>query len=228
MFIGQLLVQVKAVDLSEFGMDKEIIVIDDCSTDKTAEIVESHEGVVLLRQEKNGGKGSAVKRGVKEAAGDMIIIQDADLEYDPNDYIPMIRAIQNDGVDVVYGSRYMHGEGSNWIARWIDAKNENQSWSAYLGGRSLSWAGFLFAGQYLTDTVTALKLFRKEIIKPMELVTTGFELDHEITSRLLASGNSIVEVPISYFPRSKEEGKKIGFSDWARGVKTFIRFGKHK
>lgn len=225
-FIGQLLDQVEAVDLSVFNMEKEIIVIDDCSTDNTAEIVTSHENVMFLQQEKNQGKGSAVRRGIAAMTGDLAIIQDADLEYDPNDYVAMIKAIKQPDVNVVYGSRYMHGKGNNIVSRWVDAKNDNQSWEAYLGGRSLSFMGYIFAGQYLTDTVTALKLFERDVIKSMVLVTSGFELDHEITSKVLAGGNLIKEVPISYFPRSKEEGKKIGFSDWITGMKTFIRFGK--
>jgi dolichol-phosphate mannosyltransferase len=106
----------------------------------------------------------------------------------------------------------------------LTGKHPNQSWPAYLGGQSLSFIALVCTGRYLTDTVTALKLFRREVIRPLRLCTTGFELDHEISSKVLAGGNRIVETPISYFPRSKEEGKKIGLKDWFRALKTFFRY----
>jgi len=223
-YIGELLALVQAVDLSEFDLGKEIIVIDDCSTDETASIVCGIDDVRLISQEENRGKGSAVRRGLDAATGDYIIIQDADLEYDPKDYLVMLQAL-GDGVNVVYGSRYLHGNGSTWLTRLIDAKNKNQSWKAYLGGRSISIACLLFTGVFLTDTVTALKLFRSDVLEPFSFVTDGFELDHEITSKVLGSRHHIEEVPIKYFPRTKEEGKKIGFSDWYTALKTFYRFG---
>ncbi len=214
-FIGTLLDQIKAVDLSSFGCSKEIIVVDDCSKDRTADVVEGHSGVVLRRMERNGGKGRAVRAGIERATGDYLIIQDADLEYDPNDYVPMLRALVDGRGDVVYGSRYMHR-----------GKHPSQTWAAYLGGRSLSLVALAFTGRYLTDTVTALKLFSRGDIATLPLETSGFELDHEITSRMLARGKRIVEVPISYMPRSKAEGKKIGLRDWFIGFRTFWRYGR--
>ena len=214
-FIGALLDQIKAVDLSAFGLAKEIIVVDDCSRDRTAAIVESHTGVTLRRLERNGGKGRAVRAGIERATGEYLIIQDADLEYDPNDYVPMLRALFDRRGDVVYGSRYMNR-----------GKHASQTWAAYLGGRSLSLFALVFTGRYLTDTVTALKLFSRADIAALPLETTGFELDHEITSKMLARGKRIVEVPIRYMPRSKSEGKKIGVSDWFIGVRTFWRYGR--
>lgn len=212
-FIGTLLRQIKAVDLSPLGIDKEIIVVDDCSRDRTAEIVAAEPGVVLRRMEMNGGKGRAVRAGIGVATGEYLIIQDADLEYDPNDYVPMVRALLSGQADVVYGSRYM-GTG----------KRACQSWTAYLGGRSLSLFALAFTGRYLTDTVTALKLFKRSELASLPLETTGFETDHEITARMLARGLRIVEVPIRYAPRSRAEGKKIGLRDWFLGVTTFWKY----
>jgi dolichol-phosphate mannosyltransferase len=212
-FIGTLLQQILAVDLARLGFDKQIIVVDDCSKDRTAEIAAAVAGVTLKRMAANGGKGKAVRAGIALATGEYLIIQDADLEYDPNDYVPMLQALLAGRGDVVYGSRYM-GRG----------RHANQPLAAYLGGRSLSLAALLFARTYLTDTVTALKLFRTVDIKSLDLETDGFELDHEITARLLARGRRIVEVPIRYAPRTREQGKKIGARDWFIGVRTFFRY----
>ncbi len=212
-FIGTLLTQIKAVDLSAFGLTREIIVVDDCSKDRTAAIVEAEAGVELLRMPQNGGKGKAVRAGIARATGDYLIIQDADLEYDPNDYRPMLEALLSGKGTVVYGSRYMRS-----------GRHANQSLAAYLGGRSLSLIALAFTGTWLTDTVTAYKLFRREELAALPLETSGFELDHEITARMVAGGARIVEVPISYAPRSKAEGKKIGLRDWFIGFRTFWRY----
>jgi dolichol-phosphate mannosyltransferase len=212
-FIGTLLEKIRAVDLAPLGLTMELIVVDDCSKDRTAAIVEAVPGVRLIRQPKNAGKGRAVRAGIEAAHGDLLIIQDADLEYDPQDYIPMLRALLDGRADIVYGSRYL-GRG----------RHDNQSLAAYLGGRSLSLVAWLFTGTFLTDTVTAFKLFRRQDIAALPLETSGFELDHEITSRMLARGKTIVEVPIRYYPRSREEGKKIGLRDWFIGTRTFWRY----
>lgn len=223
-FIGRLLEKVLAVDLSRFGLNKEVIVVDDCSTDRTAEIVRGYPGVILMSQSRNMGKGAAVRAGIALATGDYLIIQDADLEYDPNDYLPMIEALLVDGVGAVYGSRYLKHPGRGRMINLLTGKHPNQSWLAYLGGQSLSFIAWICTGRYITDTVTALKLFRREVIKPLELRSNGFELDHEISSKILARGHRIREAPISYFPRSKAEGKKIGLRDWFTALKTFYRY----
>lgn len=220
-FIGTLLEQVLAVDLSQFGLAKQVIVVDDCSRDRTAEIAASVEGVTVKRQARNGGKGGAVRSGIDAATGEYLIIQDADLEYDPRDYVPMLAAMLAGRAPVVYGSRYMGDPGRPAWTRLAGAKHAQQSWRAYIGGRSLSLVALACTGRYLTDTVTALKLFRREVISSLDLVTEGFELDHEITAKVLAKGHRIVEVPIRYMPRSKEEGKKIGWRDWFIGTRTF-------
>jgi len=214
-FIGALLRQIDAVDLTSFGVRKEIIVVDDCSRDATASIAASVPAIRVIRLEKNGGKGGAVRAGIAAATGELLIIQDADLEYDPRDYIPMLQALLNGTGDVVYGSRYL-GRG----------RHPNQSLAAYAGGRSLSVIAWLFTGRFLTDTVTAYKLFRREDAAALTLETSGFELDHELTAKLLARGKTIVEVPIRYAPRSKAEGKKIGVRDWFIAVRTFWKYGR--
>jgi dolichol-phosphate mannosyltransferase len=212
-FIGRLLEQVAAVDLLSIGASREVIVVDDCSRDRTAAIVAASPGVRLHRLTENSGKGRAVRAGLELATGDYVIIQDADLEYDPDDYVPMMRALLDGRGDVVYGSRYMAG-----------GRHAGQSVTAYLGGRSLSLVCRLTTGTYLTDTVTALKLFPRLLLMQLDLRTSGFELDHEITAKVLAKGLRIVEVPVRYYPRSRDEGKKIGARDWFIGVRTFMRF----
>ena len=212
-FIGTLLERIRAVDLASVGISAEIIVVDDCSRDRTAEIATRVPGVRLVRMPVNGGKGKAVRAGIATATGDLLIIQDADLEYDPNDYLPMVRALREQGADIVYGSRYLQR-----------GRYPGQSWAAYLGGRSLSLVALLCTGRYINDTVTALKLFPRTLLADLTLHTSGFELDHEITAKLLARGCRIVEVPITYHPRSKAEGKKIGLRDWFVGAKTYWRY----
>jgi dolichol-phosphate mannosyltransferase len=212
-FIGTLLERVREVDLTPLGLTKEVIVVDDHSADRTSEIVRGFPEARLHRLPVNGGKGQAVRQGIVMATGRYLIIQDADLEYEPADYIPMLRALLAGEGDVVYGSRYL-GHG----------RHPHQSLAAYIGGRSLSVAAWLTTGRFLTDTVTAYKLFHRTDIVALDLQTSGFELDHEITARILARGRRIVEVPIRYAPRSREEGKKIGARDWLTALRTFWRF----
>lgn len=223
-FIDGLIDQVVAVDLSRLGMTKQLIVVDDGSRDRTVEIVQARSDVELLIQEKNQGKGAAIRRGIDHAIGDYIIIQDADLEYDPQDYISMLEKILTTGDDPVYGSRYLGDPKRGGVYNFWAAKRSGQSWKAYLGGRSLSLAAQMLTGKYLTDTVTALKLFRGPVLQGLSLETTGFETDHEITSKILHQGHDIHEVSIRYFPRSIEDGKKIGLSDWLKAWRTFGRY----
>jgi dolichol-phosphate mannosyltransferase len=212
-FIGTLLQQVLAVDLGPLGVSKEIIVIDDCSTDRTPTIVASVPGIRLHRMPRNGGKGRAVRAGIERATGEYLIIQDADLEYDPQDYVPMVRAMLDGRADVIYGSRYL-GRG----------RHPGQSLAAYAGGRSLSLVMLACTGGYLTDTVTALKLFPRRLLPDLRLETAGFETDHEITAKVLARGLRIAEVPVRYYPRSRAQGKKIGLRDWFKAARTFWRY----
>jgi dolichol-phosphate mannosyltransferase len=225
-FIGTLLEQISAVDLSGLSTAKQVIVVDDCSRDRTAAIAAGVPGVQVIRQPVNGGKGQAVRAGVAAATGEYLIIQDADLEYDPRDYVPMLDALLAGKAEAIYGSRYLPDPTRGWFYNLVKGKHARQSWPAYLGGRSLSLVALAATGTYLTDTVTALKLFHREMLTELTLETTGFELDHEITSKYLARGHRIVEVPIRYYPRSKAEGKKIGLKDWFRGTRTFLKYRK--
>lgn len=209
-YIGALLDRIGGLDLAPLGITKEVIVVDDGSSDRTAEIAASRTWVTVRRLTRHAGKGRAVREGIAAAAGDYLIIHDADLEYDPRDWVPMLRALVAGEGDAVYGSRYLdHG------------RHAQQSVAAYLGGRSLSLVGWLFTGRYLTDTVTALKLVHRADIAAIPLETNGFEIDHEITARLLARGRHIVEVPVTYRPRTRAEGKKIRATDWLRAVATY-------
>ncbi len=223
-FLGTLLERIRSVDLAQLGVRPQIIVVDDHSSDRTGEIAAGYPDVTLARHERNRGKGAAVRTGLELASGDFIIIQDADLEYDPGDYVPMLSALLSGRADVVYGSRYLKHPGRGRLANLWSGKHPSQSWTAYLGGQSLSLVALAMTGTYLSDTVTALKLFRREVLTPLVLATSGFELDHEITAKVLAGGARIVEVPIRYAPRSRAEGKKIGYRDWFVAIRTFWRF----
>jgi dolichol-phosphate mannosyltransferase len=223
-YIGTLLERIVAVDLAAVVVSREIIVVDDGSADATADVAERH-GVRVLRQRANAGKGAAVRAGIAAATGTHVLIQDADLEYDPRDYLPMLAALHHRGGEVaVYGSRYLNPASANGDVRMRLGPWPGQSWPAFLGGRSLSLAAWLTTGRFLTDTVTALKLLPRELLADLHLQTTGFELDHEISAKILSRGVRIEEVPIRYQPRSKAEGKKIGASDWWRALRTFWRF----
>ena len=220
-FLGTLLERIRRVDLGVLGARIEVIVVDDGSRDRTVEIARE-AGVRVHELPENRGKGGAVRAGIDRTEGDFVIIQDADLEYDPEDYAPMLRELLESGADAVYGSRYLsHGRG---LRGWWLGRHPAQGHTAYLGGRTLSFAGILCCGHYVTDTVTALKLFPGEVIRSLPLETSGFELDHEITARVYARGGRIREVPISYAPRSRAEGKKIGLRDWFTGWRTFWRY----
>lgn len=222
-FVGTLIERIKAIDLRPVGFAPQLIVVDDGSRDRTAEIVSAIPDVHLVRKP-NGGKGSAVIAGIAAATGDYVMIQDADLEYDPRDYVPMLEPVAAGRATIVYGSRYLKHPGSGALRNLVSGRHPQQSLTAYLGGQSLSFIGLLFTGRYLTDTVTALKLFPRPLLIELGLQSPGFELDHEITAKVLARRHAILEVPIRYYPRSRAEGKKIGLRDWFRAIHTFRRY----
>jgi glycosyltransferase involved in cell wall biosynthesis len=212
-FIGTALERVLAVDLAAAGFEREVIVVDDRSSDGTGRVAHSFPGVTVHRLPRQSGKGSAVRAAVELARGDYLVIQDADLEYDPADIVPMLKALDSTGAHAVYGSRYLHG-----------APHPGQSRLAYLGGRSLSVAVKVLTGEWVSDVATALKLLPLPLLRDLTLVSTGFELEAEVTIKLLARGCRIVEVPVSYEPRTRAEGKKVAFPDLLRSLVTLARF----
>jgi len=220
-FIGKLLKIILAVDLRSIGFEREIIVVDDGSKDKTAAEARKFNEVIVYSKA-NGGKGSATKYGIKRASGDWILIQDADLEYDPNDYIPLLRPTSKaKGPITVYGSRVI-GRGAN--RSWLPGKYKGQSILNWGANIFLSIWAFILYGRYITDTLTGYKVYPAKILQNFAIETTGFETDHEITAKLLRSGVKIVEVPASYRPRSVEEGKKIRARDFFIALITFWKF----
>lgn len=221
-FIRTLLEQIHQVPLEHIGFTKEIIVVDDGSTDKTFELASNFPGVHCLRQA-NQGKGAAVQKGISISTGDYVIVQDADLEYDPQDYMVMLREIKDDKPLVVYGSRPL-GIWRSGTSCGLPGKHRQQAWGPWFANVVLSlWTGLLY-GRRITDPLTAYKLYPLQILRRMNVKTHGFETDHELTAKLAKMGIPIKEVPIAYQPRSVEEGKKIRARDGLIAVWTLLKF----
>lgn len=196
-----------------FDYEKEIIVVDDGSTDGTRKILDDLKkkfNFILLEHAKNSGKGSAIKTALKKITGDLVLIQDADLEYDPKDYQNLLRTFGKDS-PVVYGSRNL-------------GKARRGYFLFFLGGRSLTFFLNLMFSSNLTDINTGYKLFRTDIIKNINLKTNGFEFCEEVTAKVLKSGYPIKEVPIHYYPRKFSEGKKLRFRDGLIAIWTIIKY----
>jgi glycosyltransferase involved in cell wall biosynthesis len=220
--IGTLLRRVLEVPNERLGFRKEVIVVNDGSRDRTEEVVRQFPSVTCVTQVPNQGKGKAVSRGIQEATGDYILIQDADLEYDPNDYVTLLGALSRG--DVVYGSRTLGQRRAQPGFALFPGKHPRQGIGPWLARVVLTWWALLIYGRWITDTLTAYKLYPAEAVKRMDIKTSGFETDHEITAKLIRTGYSIVEVPIAYEPRSVAEGKKIKPSDGLVALWTFLRF----
>lgn len=202
----------KQVEEVDFGLEKEIILIDDFSTDGTRELYKNIPYKVLYHQ-RNMGKGAALRTGLMSATGDIIIIQDADLEYNPKDYKPLVNLIETDVADVVYGSRL------------ADTRNSGKFLMlSYLANVFLTLMTRVLYGVYMTDMETCYKAFRTDVIKGISIKSNRFDFEPEITAKVLKKNVRFMEVPISYNARSNEEGKKIGWKDGVQAMWTLLKY----
>lgn len=216
--IEDVLSKVSNIDL---GCEKEIIIVDDFSTDGTVDYLKSLEksdsAIKIFYHGKNMGKGVALRNGFSMASGDVIIIQDADLEYDPEDYPKLLKPIFENKADVVYGSRFSGGDSHRVLYFWH-----------YLGNKLLTFFSNIFTNLNLTDMEVCYKVFRREILKQMELKENRFGFEPEFTAKISRINCRIYEVGISYSGRTYSEGKKINWKDGIRALYVIIKYGIFK
>lgn len=212
----------KVIDTKlNYDIEKEFIIVDDCSTDGTFEVVEQFSksrptvNIRTFRQPNNQGKGAAIHKGIDLATGDFVVIQDADLEYDPADYNLLLKPMMNEFADVVYGSRFMGGGPHRILFYWHS-----------IGNKFLTSLSNMFTNLNLTDMETCYKMFRSEIIKNVVLTENRFGFEPEVTSRISRiPAIRIYEVGISYYNHTYDEGKKIGAKDGFRAIYCILKFG---
>ena len=202
----------KLIEEVDFGLDKEIILIDDCSTDGTKELYKNLPYKVLYHNS-NKGKGASLKTGIKAATGDIILIQDADLEYNPKDYIPLVEIIKNNEADVVYGSRLANA-----------SNNKNFLLLSYIANITLTFLTQILFRTKLTDMETCYKAFRADILKNIEINATRFEFEPEITAKILKRNLRFKELPITYNARGASQGKKITWLDGVQAIFALVKY----
>ena len=194
----------------------EIIVVDDKSTDGSSEILDKEIKPLVsqvIHHEVNQGKGGALRTGFAHATGDVVIIQDADLEYDPDEYPKVVMPVVLRECEVCYGSRFL-----NQAAKGL--------WANRIANKVLTWLSNLFTHEHLTDMETCYKCFKREVIQSIDIQENRFGFEPEITAKLAMKGIRIKEVPIAYYPRTSEEGKKIGFKDGLRAIYCIWKYRK--
>lgn len=218
--IHLILDKIKNVSLID-NLHKEIIIINDCSTDDTKEIVleylDNHSDLEIryYEHESNKGKGAAIRTGIKNATGEYLVIQDADLEYDPNEFNLLLKPVLGGYADVVYGSRFMGGKPHRILFFWHS-----------IGNKFLTFISNMFTNLNLTDMETGYKLFRTKIIKGIKLEENRFGFEPEITAKISKLKNiRIYEIGISYYGRTYLEGKKINWKDGVRAIYCVIKYG---
>lgn len=217
--IHLILDRVKAVSLLD-NIAKEVIIVNDCSKDNTEEAIQAYMAanselnIQYFKHEVNQGKGAALHTGIQKATGDFVIIQDADLEYDPNEYNILLQPILDGFADVVYGSRFMGGNPHRILFFWHS-----------LGNKMLTFLSNMFTNLNLTDMETCYKLFRREIIQNLQLKEKRFGFEPEVTAKVARVPKiRIYEVGISYYGRTYEEGKKIGWKDGFRAIWCILKY----
>jgi 2-polyprenyl-3-methyl-5-hydroxy-6-metoxy-1,4-benzoquinol methylase len=215
--VGELVRRVLAVSAPEIR-ELELLLIDDGSKDGSLDILrrlaaENPDRIRLLEQGKNQGKGAAIRRGIAEATGDLILFQDADLEYDPRDYPRLVRPFLEDSADVVYGSRYLPSERRRVLY-----------YRHTMGNRLLTTLSNWFTDLHLTDMETCYKVFRASLLKSIPIRSNDFAMEPEITAKVAKRDCRIFEVPISYLGRTYREGKKIGWRDAVKALRTIIKY----
>ena len=203
---------IKKVEEIDFGLEKEIILVDDFSTDGTKELYANISHKVLYH-EVNQGKGAALKTGLKEATGDIIIIQDADLEYNPQDYLPLVELIKDNKYDVVYGSRFLNRDN-----------NKRFLILSFIANKTLTLITNILFRAKLTDMETCYKAFKKDFIKNIDIKSNRFDFEPEITAKVLKQKLRFTELPITYNGRAFDEGKKITWKDGLQAIFTLIKY----